>query len=291
MFIGAGFLAEGEIPTIEAMGGFAEAYNWPSDVKDLGPDITESNIELTPVVAEEKRLMPRKGKGGGCGWQCKLGRLILDKIFPKDKNGKPVLVSSSKLNKGIKEDKPASKEDKDAARDSPGLQKVSKDKNYGLCLAGAAVTFATAYYSVSLTPDGPPTNDQNMVKPQPDDVSDQLKVCLWADEDDTSDDGAYCWQSYADAMYRHDRLPWESCKAAHDEDNIKLDYDDKPIYADNIATAMEVEGGCCAFYNTDTCGEFLFAATNRQDGEMTGNEDNSISSFWCTADPDCKGKP
>lgn len=73
-------------------------------------------------------------------------------------------------------------------------------------------------------------------------------------------------------------VPWETCTSTGADPN-------------DMATAMKVDNGCCAFYNNDKCGEFLFAATNRQDGELTGGENDSISSFWCTADPNCGGKP
>ncbi|KAL8882540.1 MAG: hypothetical protein Q9198_000479 [Flavoplaca austrocitrina] len=278
MFIGAGFLVEEELPSFEILSDFANAFDWPADIKELGPDITEANIKLEPLEQSSKRLLRRRGKKGGsdCGTKCKLGQLFLNKIsggklFPKNAMGKPTQVNTSKL---------SSKGDgknTQAAKDSKGLQKVNQDRNYGLCLAGAAVAFSTAFYSVTLTPDETAAPSLDAVKPQPDAIGEQLKICLWDYEDDTSED-AYCWVSYADSMIRADRLPWETCTSTGDD-------------ANDMATAIKVENGCCAFYNDDKCGEFLFAATNRQDGEMKGGENNSISSFWCNADPTCGGKP
>ncbi|KAI4173125.1 MAG: hypothetical protein LQ346_008476 [Caloplaca aetnensis] len=326
MFIGAGFLVEDELPSFEILSDFANAFDWPADVKDLGPDITEANIKLEPVEQASKKLLRRKGRKGGssCDFRCQLGQLLLNKIsggklFPKNAMGKPTQVNTSKL--GDKGDG----KNRQAARDSPGLQKVTQDKNYGLCLAGAAVAFSTDFYSVTLTPDAIAAPSLDAVKPQPDAIEEQLKICLWDEEDDTSDEGAYCWVSYADSMFRADSklhtiqptcihsillgltgvianthpttytllwqvlpdrmaayimlgVPWETCTSTGDD-------------ANDMATAIKVENGCCAFYSGAKCGEFLFAATNRQDGELTGGENNSISSFWCTADPNCGGKP
>ncbi|KAL9627239.1 MAG: hypothetical protein Q9164_007662, partial [Protoblastenia rupestris] len=205
MFIGAGFLLEDELPSFEAIGGFADAFDWPADIKELGPDISEANIELKAVEESSKRLMTRQAKKGGdsCGTKCQLGQLFFNKIsggklFPKNSAGKPTQINTSKLSK------PSEPKDRQAAKDSKGLQKVSQDKNYGLCLAGAAVAFTTAFYSVNLIPDNIAAPSLEAVKPQPDDVAEQLKICLWDYEDDTSDDGAYCWVSYADSMFRQD---------------------------------------------------------------------------------------
>ncbi|KAL8657069.1 MAG: hypothetical protein Q9226_002290 [Calogaya cf. arnoldii] len=128
--------------------------------------------------------MPRTGKkGGGCDFRCKLGQLLLNKIsggklFPKNSMGKPTQVNTSKLGKQSNDQK-----NTQAAKDSKGLQKVEQDKNYGLCLAGAAVAFSTAIYSVTLTPKKIAAPSLEAVKPQPDDVAAQLKICSWADED------------------------------------------------------------------------------------------------------------
>ncbi|KAL9022347.1 MAG: hypothetical protein Q9185_000462 [Variospora sp. 1 TL-2023] len=206
MFIGAGFLAEDELPSFEILSDFANAFDWPTDIKELGPDITEANIKLEPIEQSSKRLLRRqsKKKGSDCDYRCQLGQLLFNKVsggklFPKNAMGKPTQVNTSKL--GDKGDG----KNTQAAKDSKGLQKINQDKNYGLCLAGAAVGFSTAFYSVTLTPDAIAAPSLDAVKPQPDAVEEQLKICLWDDEDDTSDAGAYCWVSYADSMFRADK--------------------------------------------------------------------------------------
>lgn len=62
---------------------------------------------------------------------------------------------------------------------------------------------------------------------------------------------------------------------------------------DNEITAVGVKDGCCAFYDGENCegNTFLFAMTDRQDGELTGKENDAISSVWCTFDKLCNGKP
>ena len=125
----------------------------PTNIRKLGFNITEANIELEPVEQFFKRLMVRKGKkwGDDCDHKCQLGQLLFNKtsggkLFPKNSRGKPTQVNKLELNK-----QPDLKNTQ-AAKDSKGLQRIGQDKNYGLCLAGSAVAFSTAYYSVTLTP-------------------------------------------------------------------------------------------------------------------------------------------
>ncbi|PVI06151.1 hypothetical protein DM02DRAFT_610105 [Periconia macrospinosa] len=84
-------------------------------------------------------------------------------------------------------------------------------------------------------------------------------------------------QTYPDNYNRPGRIPYERCMAFESMDN-KL-------------TLLQTWGGTCAYYDDKDCKNFLFAQTNREDGQLRGKHDNAVSSAWCTFDLDVKRAP
>jgi len=81
-----------------------------------------------------------------------------------------------------------------------------------------------------------------------------------------------------DTYYRRGRISYEACNGA-------------PI--NNGIVSLQVEGGCCAFYNGDHCESdtHLFDMYNREHQDLQGDHRDTISSYWCTAKEHCPGKP
>ena len=85
-------------------------------------------------------------------------------------------------------------------------------------------------------------------------------------------------QTYNDDFFHPDRLQPEECTPFAGP------------YQDSIS-GYDVKLGCCIFYRDVDCKNSLFAASNREHADLQGDSNDSITSFACTFDPDCKGLP
>ncbi|CAG8959056.1 hypothetical protein HYFRA_00012836 [Hymenoscyphus fraxineus] len=83
-------------------------------------------------------------------------------------------------------------------------------------------------------------------------------------------------QNYDDDFWHVDRLMNDQC--------VDLNF-----YNDKV-TAFDAHKTCCTFYREKGCKGPLFAAFDREDGELKGKENDVMSSFMCT-ESGCGGHP
>ncbi|RDL42507.1 uncharacterized protein BP5553_02486 [Venustampulla echinocandica] len=183
--------------------------------------------------------------------------------------------------------KPASAKAVAAAKASRTVQQAIKNPGFRDCLGTAAgvAAGAAAAQVVLKGPSGTFNIDWSRkpdpaLQPPPVGTEDtQLAVFMGKDTDAKA--GAW-YRTYPDAYIRTDRLPYKSCVSLAGDATYN-----------NAVTTVSVSGGCCTFYNGDHCEKDtgLFSMTNRQDGELRGNANDAISSFWCTFNEWCEGSP
>lgn len=104
-------------------------------------------------------------------------------------------------------------------------------------------------------------------------------VHFWKDEDGggVDDPVAPAYRmGYEDNFYHEDRLENTKCYGM-------------PDGFDNAVSAYDVANTCCSFYREPGCVGHMFSATNREDGELTGDENDNMSSYMCTWDG-CNGR-
>lgn len=83
-------------------------------------------------------------------------------------------------------------------------------------------------------------------------------------------------QNWNDDFFHADRLKNDEC--------VDLNF-----YNDKV-TAFDAHKTCCTFYRDKGCKDPMFAAFDREDGELTGKENDAISSIMCT-ESGCGGHP
>ncbi|ORY14964.1 hypothetical protein BCR34DRAFT_203332 [Clohesyomyces aquaticus] len=62
---------------------------------------------------------------------------------------------------------------------------------------------------------------------------------------------------------------------------------------DNEITLLQTWNGCCKYFNGENCESenALFKQTDREDGQLKGNHNDVVSSYWCNFDWNCTGAP
>ncbi|KAH8733427.1 hypothetical protein BGZ61DRAFT_528719 [Ilyonectria robusta] len=176
-----------------------------------------------------------------------------------------------------------------AAKNSKTVQKILKDDRYLDCLTVAAdaaasvakksVTFYLPDYRFSI--DWDRTEEESSPAPEAKAQEGRSFMTLQysASEDLAGgNDPARC--TYHDSFWHRRRLPYEVCQRVADG-------------LDNKMTSVRVNGGCCAFYDDQSCqsDSFFFSVQNRQDGKLRSDDDNVVGSHWCTYNIDCEGRP
>lgn len=118
--------------------------------------------------------------------------------------------------------------------------------------------------------------------PAPENSGNQ-SIFIIADEDTDANDGdpGMSIETYHDNYNRPvgSRVLYESCH--------------KFGTLNNKITLLQVWGGCCAFYDGDSCeaDTRLFTMSNREDGQLRDSDNDAVSSYWCTFDLGCRGAP
>ncbi|CAI6340909.1 unnamed protein product [Periconia digitata] len=120
---------------------------------------------------------------------------------------------------------------------------------------------------------------QGNEKPSPEDQASKAIVVVLDKQTDAGEDGEpdFIWQTWPDNYKRDKRVPYEGC--------LNLNS------LDNSITLVQVWGGCCAFYDDHDCKKKMFTQTNRENGQLRGDHNDAVSSFWCTFDENCSGSP
>ncbi|KAF2814144.1 uncharacterized protein BDZ99DRAFT_459854 [Mytilinidion resinicola] len=130
-------------------------------------------------------------------------------------------------------------------------------------------------YYISIDLDAAPMNHF----PSPAEQADQTIVMVADPNTDAQPEGnpSINIQTWPDNYNRNRRVVYQTCSSIESND----------------ITLMQVWGGCCKFYDDEKCSPdtSLFSMTNRQDGQLKGKDNDSISSFWCTFDLNCAGAP
>lgn len=172
-----------------------------------------------------------------------------------------------------------------AARESKMVERIFGDDRMLSCLASAATAaFATDVYigevrhKLSIDWEAEP----NGTTPIPKEFEDrQLEVKL-ADKTDKAADKVY--YTYPDEFSgREDRINYEACTKIDQGGNVGLDK----------WSSVETNGGCCAYYDDKKCSpdKFMFAMGDRKDHGLDGDDNNAITSMWCTFKDACAGAP
>jgi hypothetical protein len=186
---------------------------------------------------------------------------------------------------------------KDAAKNSGAVQNILKSKTFQECLlvgAGTALgAAATKRQETSNRYENPDVGggvkliiDLNAEKkemfPSPQDEMQTMLVVA----DDTTDAGSdedpdFTLMTYPDGYNRGGRLNYEGCTSMKD------------YSLNNKITLLQTWNGCCTFYNGDNCEPetSMFAQTDREDGQLRGDHNDAVSSFWCTFNTECAGAP
>lgn len=105
-------------------------------------------------------------------------------------------------------------------------------------------------------------------------------VHLWKNEDGGKNnaEAPYSRQAYDDEFFHGDRLVNGKCY------NLEAEWQDS-------VTAFDAGNTCCTFYRDGDCKGAMFAGDSRQDGELTGKENDSMSSYMCTENHGCGAHP
>ncbi|KAF2270078.1 hypothetical protein CC78DRAFT_528575 [Lojkania enalia] len=227
----------------------------------------------------------------------------LGKLFQA---AKPAVSEAFQNLKNMKPSKPTQRA-VEGAKKSNFVKKVLKDKRFQDCIsatAGAAALVIGGEKIAEITQksvkfetfDGEARwgwefdmaikKEDIAAAPKGENDGKQIHFYYGVNEDDHKKTNGFASHYYTHDDYglHTDRLPYQRCKNIKDWGNG---------YPDNKITALGVDNGCCAFYDGENCKKdtFLFAMTNREDGELTGKENDAISSLWCTFDKLCNGKP
>ncbi|KFH42909.1 hypothetical protein ACRE_063680 [Hapsidospora chrysogenum ATCC 11550] len=168
---------------------------------------------------------------------------------------------------------------KTAASKSDTIRKIFKNEHMLDCVFTAAAVAGVSKrqeriqmkqgpYSLSIDW----SRTEEMSKPAPDGVQITLRY------DDHEDRLYKAAMTYNDGYHHWNGLSYEACQ--------------RPLINNGIVS-LQVEGGCCAFYDGDNCESdtHMFDMENREHGDLQGDHRGTISSFWCTANPHCAGKP
>lgn len=194
--------------------------------------------------------------------------------------------------------KPASTAAKEAASKSETVKNILKSKTFQECVAfGAGGTVAqvagkraeNSYSDLiyessygagfTLTIDLAASTRNNRPSPEEND-----NILLFI-ADEYTDGGAdespdFHRQTYQDGYNRLDRLYYEACGRV-------------PFGVNNKITLLQTWNGCCKYYNGEDCEPEtgLFKQTDREDGQLDGDHNDVVSSYWCSFDPNCTGAP
>ena len=148
------------------------------------------------------------------------------------------------------------------------MKAIKDNKSFKDCLALAAVSYVgdMAFHTGTNVPPGGFTPEERA-----------LVLTVFTDEDNKGGDESTV-QTYNDDFYHPDRLEPGRCSNFQD-----------PF--ENSITGYDVALGCCRFYKDPGCKNAIFAATNREHADLQDDANDSISSFACTFDSDCKDIP
>lgn len=193
----------------------------------------------------------------------------------------------------------ASKDAVNAASKSEKVKKILKSETFQECLSAGAGQALDALPSVHSK------RQQNSNKIEKD-IGGNLKLIIDLDAkeknnypspednpnililvaDETTDAGEdetpnVQLKTFQDGYNRDDRLYYEGCGSF------------KGWSVNNQITLLQSWNGCCKYYDGENCepDTGLFKQTDREDGQLKGKDNDAVSSFWCTFDPNCAGAP
>ncbi|KAF7541548.1 hypothetical protein G7Z17_g11937 [Cylindrodendrum hubeiense] len=186
---------------------------------------------------------------------------VIPRLFKGASGGAPKIVKE--LGTGAR--KAPSKSAISAAKNSKTIQKILKDDRYLDCLSTAADT-AIGVATSNLTLDVPDARfsidwGRTAVEstPAPEGKAQggfsRMTLTYSTKEDLKGYDYAMRY-TYDDSYWHRDRLPYEVCQKVADG-------------LDNEITSLE----------------------GREDGKLRGDDNDAISSYWCTYNIDCEGRP
>lgn len=97
------------------------------------------------------------------------------------------------------------------------------------------------------------------------------------------------YDDHEDRLYKSDVTRTEPY---HYKNRLTYEECQRPRVNNGIVS-LQVEGGCCAFYDGENCegDTHMFDMENREHGDLQGDHRSSISSHWCTANANCEGRP
>lgn len=196
----------------------------------------------------------------------------------------------------LRNEKRASPQSKEAAKNSGAVQNILKSKTFQECLAvgagtalGAAATKrqenSNKYQTdieggLRLIIDLDAPKKDNFPSPEDDN---RILLLVADDVTDAGDDETPNIQlkTYQDSYNRDDRLYYQSCGSF------------AGWSVDNKITLLQTWNGCCKYYNGEKCepDTGLFKQTDREDGQLDGAHNDAVSSFWCSFDANCAGAP
>lgn len=210
---------------------------------------------------------------------------VIPKLFKGASGGAPKIIKE--FSTGAR--KEPSKSAINAAKNSKTVQKILKDDRYLDCLTVAAdaaasvakksVTFYLPDYRFSI--DWDRTEEESSPAPEGKAQGGRSSMTLqYSASEDLTGGNQASWYTYDDSFWHRRRLPYELCQRVADS-------------LDNKMTSVSVSGGCCAFYDDQSCqsDSFLFSVQDRQDGKLRGDDNDVVGSYWCTYNIDCEGRP
>lgn len=236
--------------------------------------IVDSKPEISGLHKRFFWLIPAiiKGATGAARGAVRAGGSVAAKIANEAiksgkafKNTKPEAGNPAKISSQVGKNtkvpsKPATFGDK--------IKAIKDNKSFKDCLAIAAVAYVgdMAFHTGTNIPEGGFKAEENA-----------LVLTVFTEEDNKGGDESTV-QTYNDDFYHPDRLEPGRCS----------NFDD-PF--ENSITGYDVKLGCCKFYKDPDCKSSIFAAANREHADLQDDANNSISSFACTFDMDCKDIP